>query len=46
MTTAFDKYNEEILQLKQEQAEFDRINDSYALRKAQANLFFDDASRS
>lgn len=45
MTTAFDKYNEEILQLKQEQAEFDRINDSYMLRKAQANLFFDDDTR-
>jgi hypothetical protein len=45
MTTAFDKYNEEILQLKQEKAEFDRINDNYALRKAQANLFFDDDTR-
>tara|TARA_A100000171_G_C2139621_1_gene153765 strand:- start:4260 stop:6554 length:2295 start_codon:yes stop_codon:yes gene_type:complete len=45
MTTAFDKRYEEILKLKQEQAEFDRINDNYALRKAQANLFFDDDTR-
>ena len=45
MTTAFDKRYEEILKLKQEQAEFDRINDNYTLRKAQANLFFDDDTR-
>lgn len=45
MTTAFEKYNDEILKLKQEQAEFDRVNDNYTLRKTQANLFFDDDTR-
>ena len=40
MTTAFDKYNEEILKLKQEKAEFDRINDNYALRKGTGKFIF------